>query len=569
MTTEISGSEDIVEGGADRSSRADKTVAARRYPALVPAPPARLSSAWRSVERFAERRVAAVALFVAALAVYGLVSLATPLAAGRDLGRYLIAYTQLFGGHVVYPHALASRTPGTPVVAGALLELGPVAAELGAALLYALSILCWVSVARRFGPAAVIVTSAALLLFPGYVFLFHELSSDAVFAAGFAGIAVLVARAVEQPSAGRAAVVGAGVAGLVLIRPVSQILLLLVLLPLLAETGWRRRLTAGAAFVAAAVLPLVGWAVHNSARADDFAVVRGGGASVPLFRAFVQDRIVEPENGAVSEELARAVERELLANEPYRSYGIDLDEFFSSGSARMHEDLIGLSDRVWGWDDDYARLGRVGREAVFAHPRDYLSGVAEDTWELLLWPIYVPVTETSASAERTLASSLAAAPAQAELPALSDGEPIPAAYQSAYISTPDGRIREVWTSPADHGVVFRDPRDRERAAELDAEVRELLGSLSDREQRSGLLRVLNEASRWYPRPFMWLLVGVVAIAYRRPSRAAIAATLAAAALLVALGTSLTVYAVAEYSVPIVPAFVLLAAAGLVGRRTAV
>ena len=37
------------------------------------------------------------------------------------------------------------------------------------------------------------------------------------------------------------------------------------------------------------------------------------------------------------------------------------------------------------------------------------------------------------------------------------------------------------------------------------------------------------------------------------------------ALLIMLATSLAVYAVAEYSVPVVPAFVLLATAGLLGR----
>lgn len=336
-------------------------------------------------------------------------------------------------------------------------------------------------------------------------------------------------------------------------------------MPLLVERGWRRRLAAGATFAAAAVLPLAAWAVHNQVRADDLTVVRGGGASIPLFRAFVADRIVEPGNGAASEELARAVERELLPNEPYRSYGIDLDEFFSSGSARMHEDMIGLSDRVWGWDDDYAHLGRVGREAVLAHPWTYASGVADDTWKLLLWPLYFPVTKTAAPAgRRSLAAAPITAPRQPELPVPSEGEPIPAAYQSAYISTPDGRIREVWTSPIDHGVVFRYERDQARASELDAEVRDLLASFPDRGQRSGLLEVVNQASRLYPRPFMWLLVGLVAIALRRPRRSALALTLAVAGLLVLLGTSLTVYAVAEYSVPIVPAFVLLAVAGLIG-----
>jgi hypothetical protein len=43
-------------------------------------------------------------------------------------------------------------------------------------------------------------------------------------------------------------------------------------------------------------------------------------------------------------------------------------------------------------------------------------------------------------------------------------------------------------------------------------------------------------------------------------------TLAAAALLVLVATVLAVYAVAEYSVPVVPAFVLLAAVGVFGRR---
>ena len=134
------------------------------------------------------------ALVAAALAVYALVSVALPLAPGRDLGRYLVVYAQLFDDHVVYPYALASRTPGTPLVVGGLLEAGPLVAEIGAAALYALSILAWCAAARRFGPAAAIATAAALLLYPGYVTLFHRLSSDAVFAAAFALVAWLLAR---------------------------------------------------------------------------------------------------------------------------------------------------------------------------------------------------------------------------------------------------------------------------------------------------------------------------------------------------------------------------------------
>ena len=60
---------------------------------------------------------------------------------------------------------------------------------------------------------------------------------------------------------------------------------------------------------------------------------------------------------------------------------------------------------------------------------------------------------------------------------------------------------------------------------------------------------------------MWLVVGLVAVAWRRPRGAAIPLVLAGAALLVLVSTALAVYAVAEYSVPVAPAFVLLATVG--------
>ena len=65
---------------------------------------------------------------------------------------------------------------------------------------------------------------------------------------------------------------------------------------------------------------------------------------------------------------------------------------------------------------------------------------------------------------------------------------------------------------------------------------------------------------------MWLLLGIVPALWRRPRRVVVPAVLAVSALLVMLSTSLAVYAVAEYSVPLVPAFVLLATAGLFGPR---
>lgn len=463
---------------------------------------------------------------------------------------------------IVVPQALLMRAPVTGVVADGLLALGSLAAEVALGLLYALSVLCWWLAARRVSTGAGLGLAVLLLAYPGYVLLFHRLASDALYAAGFALAALLLARFVERRSPGRAAALGAALALLVLVRPVSQILILLAPLLLLGRGAWRPRIGALAAFAAAAALPLLAWAGHNALRADDFTVVRGAGHGLPLYRAFVVDRIVDPANGEATRELARAVQDDLLPREPYRSYEVDLDTFFSAGSARMHEDLIGLADRTWGWDDDYARLASVGREAVLAEPGAYARGVLRDSWRLLWWPVFLPVAESTA-AGWTGYAPLAAG----ELPEPSEGQPIPSASVSAFISTPDGRFREVWTSPTAHDIVANDPDDAAHLDRMNRHVDGVLRRFEERDSSSALGEWLNRASRWFPRPAVWLLAGILAIAVRRPRRTAVPIVLSAASLLVVLGTSLAVPAAAEYSTPVAPAFLLLAAAGLLAPRS--
>ena len=517
--------------------------------------------AWRRVERFERGRWAAPALFGLALVVYALVALAFPLAAGRDLGTYLRAAFELRSSEVVLPQALLGRAPVTGVFAEAVLSAGPVVAEAAMTLLYALSILCWWHVARRLGSAVGVAVALVLLAFPGYALLFHQLASDALFAAGFALAALLTARLVEEPTYGRSAALGLGIALLVLIRPVGQVLVVLVPLVLLLSGAWRLRLVRLAILAAALVLPLLGWAAHNAIRADDFTVVRGSGQAVPLFRAFVINGIVNPDNGEASRELAQVVARDLLPLEPYRSYEIGLDEFFTSRSARMHEDLSGLSDRTWGWDDDYAHLARVGREAVLAHPGPYARGVARDSWHLLWWPVFLTGTEGEADASRQLAGST-------QLPEPTEGQPIPSASVSGFISTPEGRFREVWSSPTEHAIYADDPSDAAHLDRMNRRVSELAAQFSDRSASSELGSWLNRASRWFPRPAVWLVVAIAAIAVRRPRGIVTPVVLAAAGLLIVFGTSLAVPAAAEYSTPVVPAFILLAVAGVLARRDA-
>jgi hypothetical protein len=216
-----------------------------------------------------------------------------------------------------------------------------------------------------------------------YGLMFHELSSEPLFAAAFALWAWLVARAAAQPSIRRFVLVGLGVSLLALVRPGNAVLLAFAVFPCVLAGGWRHRARWAGAFLVAALVPLAAWAVLNGVRFGDYALARGGNAVVPFYRAFITDRIVAPDNGPASRRLARAIQEHLLTRDPYKSYGVTLDKVFSSGSFRIHEDLYVLSDEVFGWDSNYSVLRDAGREAVTAHPGKYASGVLDTVWRQL------------------------------------------------------------------------------------------------------------------------------------------------------------------------------------------
>jgi hypothetical protein len=526
-----------------------------------------LGRALARAEALAGSRRGAVVLFAAALAVYAVQSIAWPLGPGRDLGSYLRYYGQLTSGDVLFPQAMLGRTPVAPVVAGGLLDAGGAVAEIVMALLFAASIVAWGAAALTVGRRVALAVAIALLLCPSYGALFHALSSDSLFAAGFAGWALLLARALARPSAAWFAALGVGVALLSLIRPSGQALAGLALVAFFLPGSLRARATWAASFLAAAALGLVSWATVNELRYDDFTVARGGNAAVPFFRAFTTDRIVSPDNGPASRELAEAVERDLLPHEPYRSYGIDLNEFFSSGSGRMMEDTVTLSDRFFGWDTEYEVLGRAGREAVRRHPGTYARGVVRSLWQALHHPLFGVRPGGGGEGGGAPAEPETIVVDGRELPKPTDGEPIPASYQSPFTSTPDGSVREVWTSPTEHRVVFADPRDGPRYEELQRRIGELFRRFPDRAGSAWLDARLDDAARLYPRAWLLILVGAVALAIRRPTRWLLPVALSAAALFVLFLTVLGFPSVPEYAVPFVPAFVLLAAAGLLGDRS--
>jgi hypothetical protein len=516
------------------------------------------------LERGIGSRRGSAVVVAAALVVYGLQSSFLPVVPGRDFGTYLRFYAQMFEWHSVLPMSMLYRTPVAPFVVGGSLDLvGGYGAQALMAVLFAASTLCWTRTALVFGPRAALVVATALVLYPGYGILFHMLASDSICAFVFAVWALLLTRAWLEPRAARFAVLGLATATAALTRPGYQVLVVFALVPLVRAVPWRTRLADVASCVGVVVVLLGSWATLNGLRYDDYALARGGGAFFPFYRAFASDRIVSPDNGPASRALAEAVRRHLLPEQPYRAYGITLDRFFSQAGSREFEDLVGLSDRSWGWGSDYAQLRKAGIEAVRAHPFRYSRGVGGTVVDELWSPLFValPRAETAATAGRTLSVH-----ETSELPQPSEGETIPAAHQGFFSTTPDGSVTEVWTSATDHGLHFSTASAQRTFGEVDAKTNELDALVPPYPGSRWLTLQFSRSSRLFPPPLLWLVVGLVAWVWRRPAHSGLAACLAGAALLVVVFQALAVYSIIEFAIPVAPALVVFGAAGLVGDR---
>jgi hypothetical protein len=583
----------------------------------------RLASRWQSFEAWVGTRASAATLFGLALVVYGIESIVLPAYAGRDMARYLQAFVQL-GYHVpVYPAVLTSRGPLAILGVGVPLEIGGWAAELWLALLFALSIVAWARVAFFFGRRAALLTSVLLLVYPGYGILFHQLASDSLFAATFAGWALLMTKATVQPSIRAFLFAGLATGVLVLVRPDNEVLIVMSLVPLLLRGPWRERLSWVASFFVAAVVVsqvwtafaewrwgavvslkpsslLIGiavvlipfllrppWRLRVAAALGVLAVVflsvKGWPGESPtayvrlksqaltsqfMYRTFELDKIMSPDNGPASRKVAGVVQRDLLTQEPYRSYGVTVHEFFASGSDRVFGDM---TDVVPGNE-----LASATREAIDQHTGTFVRSIGHTIWQqIALRRVYAPPQVRTANAP---VASQRSQPTQQtsgsivvnghRLPRPTEGQPIPASAIGPLLWTPGGQEREVWTSPTQHHTVFSDSRDQRRADRFYAQTDRLASRIPTRNGDDVLVHRLNQTSHVFPPLLVWLVLGLIAFVLRLPERAFAALVPMVGGVIVILATAAVAPAVAEYAVPVSPAFLTFAAVGFVGRSRA-
>jgi 4-amino-4-deoxy-L-arabinose transferase-like glycosyltransferase len=508
-------------------------------------------------------RRAAVGLLLLAFAVFWIESLGWPMAKGRDTWDYLAYYLQILDSDPPLADLQLFRTPLTPLVVGGSLDLaGTVLLEIVFAVLYATSILAWSATALTFGRIPALFAALLLLVYPAYATLYHQASSDAIFATGLGIWAWLLARALEKPSGRAFVAVGVGIAVLVLIRPANQVLLPLALAPLVAYVAWRRRLVLTAVCVAAAVLPLAAWAIHNGVRYDDATVARGGRAWVPFLQVFTANRTIAPENGAASERLASLIEQEVLARDPHARLDVTLEAYFENGSNYETVRLIALSDSVLGRGENYDVLFDSALEAIREHPGTYFRRVADTFRDFLV--------------QRPLREDVAPRPQTAP-------EPPPPTFESGGQVLPNPQAT-VLVDGVPYGFVWcasdyfdsctlRDPSQewadadtQQRYREIVSQVRAWDAELPSREGTSFVPEILNRITPRFPTPPLWLSVGAVALVVRRPRGWRTIVLLWLSALLVLLIHAASQGVAPEFALPVYPVFIVTALGALAGDR---
>jgi len=522
-----------------------------------------MTAAWSRLLRFVPTRAAAIGLVVIALAVFWFEALGWPMAKGRDTWDYLAYYLQLLDRDPPLSELQLFRTPLTPIVVGLPMQLGGSALlEVVFGLLYAVTILAWSATALTFGRIPALFTAGLLLVYPAFATLYHQASSDAVFATGLALWALLLARTLQRPSGWRFAALGAGMAALVLIRPANQVLLPLALVPLLAPVAWRRRIAWSAVCLGAAVLLLAGWAAHNGVRYGDATVARGGRAWVPFLIVFTGNKTIAPENGSASRRLADLIETRVLAKEPYRRLKVPLDAYLENGSNYETVRLIALSDEVLGRDENYGVLFDSALEAIRKHPGTYVRGVADTFWEFLLQR---PLREDIAPREQT-------APAPPPKTFESGGLVLP--NPQAYVLVEGVPYGFVWCASdyidsctlRNPSLVWSDPDQQRRYRQIVAQVRRWDAELPSRTGVAFVPELLNRITPRFPRPPLWLAVGLVALLVRRPAAWRTIVVLWAGSFLVLLIHAASQGVAPEFALPVYPVFVVTALGAVAGER---
>lgn len=316
-----------------------------------------------------------------------LLNIFIPFSEGRDVGTYFLYWQGLFQSSPPYPSLMLFRTPFTPAFFGIAYEFfGKIGAQLflcGGYMCVCVLVFSLLSAYSRWvGWLGVALVFANIQLFE----VFNSVASEGPQTILIVAWAWVAFWAMGKASWKSGLALGILTFLLVINRPANQLLISACLLPLFGflvaggpKIGFRGRFACSILAFGVALCLTSAYMGYNGWRYGQFCIARLGGASVPFYRMFVEERLVRPENGPRSAELADLARRKVLSHENFQKYKIDEKTFFQFTTSRMFDALFRASVEERGWDDDFQLFQDAAWECMSANPKEfwfcYIDGV--------------------------------------------------------------------------------------------------------------------------------------------------------------------------------------------------
>ena len=120
----------------------------------------------------------------------------------------------------------------------------------------------------------------------------------------------------------------------------------------------------------------------------------------------------------------------------------------------------------------------------------------------------------------------------------------------------------------DPALVWSDPAIQRRYREVVSQIRKWDSELPSRTGQSWVTEILNRITPRFPRPPLWIAVGVIALLWRRPWGWRAIVVLWSAAVAVLLIHAASQGLAPEFSMPLYPLFIVTALGALGGERGA-
>ena len=276
------------------------------------------------------------------VAWFWLLALFFPLRAGRDMTTYFLWFRDLFAIEPEFPLLMLFRTPLTPLFYGTCFQIfGEGGIEVILSLAYAASITAVFAVLREFSLvlawALNVLVALNLWLFWSFNSVGSETLQTVLLCFWFSFTFFAMGSSRVGAWAGSAVLASL----LVLNRPGNQTFLLCFLLPFLpANVALARRFLNAGVFLTIYAAVYLAMCSFNYFRYGEFCFAKLGDAHLPFYRLFVQERVISPENGPASRQLADFVEAKILSTPVYLQHEITSDIFFRCSTQRMFNSLI-------------------------------------------------------------------------------------------------------------------------------------------------------------------------------------------------------------------------------------